>query len=695
MNDNEKGNDADTASNLLNNTQNVEESISRPTLNRVYQMLHSNLNLSIASDKYENVTLDPNLANDECTRTAERNCRSNETSDVNESDGAEIVLSVDETEKRNRGRRKRGDGGRTPDDRQDATVAPAASAVMVPPASAMVAPPSGAIVALPSGAMVAPPPGTTPQPAPDRRRRPEAGSSSPLLNYIFDTYSNTHQHRNERISGRQRDGVGRAGRRPGEVRSFKLDRVPAPRPAPCPRHRRCRVNNGAAKLVGNSNSIYAAAAPEAEALVGSTAHLDCKVDALHDKLSDRVSCVVLYLPKPVVCDGQLYVALSRGNPFKNIKVEPVLNLGVSRSPTGAFALSAPAAVGDGPNRCVGRHAKGRHDGKYVSWVRRKSDDEPMDLLTTGTQKYTADDRYSARFIPPDIWRLEIKGVRPTDAAHYDCQLSAHPPRTARLTLRVPAAPRGFTRVAMCLAMFRGHGHENCEVSVRIVDGAGAEVSEQVCEEGSTVALRCEVRGLRMEGGPALLWRRRDATLNDDTTRGGISVRTEFGVNGANSVLRVARVRPDDAGRYSCSVARAPAGDLPPAHVVLHVIKEPRRIHFGPEGTRFNPGKLSQKIAHGAYGGRMLTVKVVMILPPSRMMTQSDSRNRVEQFFRAFPTMYEIKHAQRCNMHKFAKPMGRDGWIGESLAELHQGGGACGGRLHPALAALILLAAFYQ
>ena len=33
----------------------------------------------------------------------------------------------------------------------------------------------------------------------ERRRKPgETGSSAPLLNYIFDTYSNTHQHRNEK-----------------------------------------------------------------------------------------------------------------------------------------------------------------------------------------------------------------------------------------------------------------------------------------------------------------------------------------------------------------------------------------------------------------------------------------------------------------------------------------------------------------
>ncbi|OWR50046.1 uncharacterized protein LOC116767751 [Danaus plexippus] len=251
-----------------------------------------------------------------------------------------------------------------------------------------------------------------------KRKSGVSGSSAPLLNYIFDTYSNTHYHRNEKTS--------------------------------------------------NGNSIYVAAGPEIEALVGSTAHMDCKVDALHDKL--------------------------------------------------------------------------------VSWVRRKNDEEPMELLTTGTQQYTADNRYSARFIPPDIWRLEIKEVRPTDAAFYDCQLSAHPPRTARVTLRVP------------------------EVSIQIVDGAGAPVSEQVCELGSTVALRCEVRGLRMEGGPSLLWYRKDDLLNDDTTRGGISVRTEFGPNGASSVLRVARVRGDDGGQYSCSIARTPPPPPAPAHVILHIIK---------------------------------------------------------------------------------------------------------------------------
>ncbi|XP_059057164.1 uncharacterized protein LOC131850816 [Achroia grisella] len=395
-----RGTDADINSKILNETEENQEIRTQPTVNRIYQILYVNPNLhnqTINNINNSSLNLIHNLNSEISTTATDKNmeCCHNigiidKTNNVSVSDeGANVVVKeIRLKQKRNRNRRVvnviRTDEVTVSDVRLVSTV-------------------------------------TVPSLAPfsEKRRKPgETGSSAPLLNYIFDTYSNTHQHRNHKA--------------------------------------------------GNGNSIYAAAAPEIEALVGSTAHLDCKVDALHDKL--------------------------------------------------------------------------------VSWVRRKNDEEPMDLLTTGTQQYTADDRYSARFIPPDIWRLEIKEVRPTDAAHYDCQLSAHPPRTARVTLLVP------------------------EVSVRVVDGAGAEVSEQVCEVGSTVALRCEVRGLRMEGGPSLLWYRREALLNDDTTRGGISVRTEFGANGANSVLRVARVRNDDAGRYTCSVARAPPPSPPPAHVVLHVIK---------------------------------------------------------------------------------------------------------------------------
>ncbi|XP_026724742.1 uncharacterized protein LOC113491776 [Trichoplusia ni] len=409
-----RGTDADVASKILNETNNYEETGSLPTINKLYQMLHTNsdlhnqsklgenfnyssVNLTHSFNLYNNLkyptSTDKNL---ECCVNIDEVDSTHNVSLSNE--GAKVIVNdangLGPDGKRNRKRR----------------VVNVVRTFIEVTTSHTRRYLEATAPSLPSQLAV----------TMERRRKPgETGSSAPLLNYIFDTYTNTHQHhKNEKV--------------------------------------------------GNGNSIYAAAAPEIEALVGSTAHLDCKVDALHDKL--------------------------------------------------------------------------------VSWVRRKNDEEPMELLTTGTQQYTADDRYSARFIPPDIWRLEVREVRPTDAAHYDCQLSAHPPRTARVTLRVP------------------------EVSVRIVDGAGAAVSEQVCELGSTVALRCEVNGLKMEGGPSLLWYRKDDLLNDDTTRGGISVRTEFGSNGANSVLRVARVRGDDAGRYTCAVARAPPPSPPPAYVILHVIK---------------------------------------------------------------------------------------------------------------------------
>ncbi|CAB3228750.1 unnamed protein product [Arctia plantaginis] len=410
-----RGTDADVVSRILNETNNFQETGSQPTINKLYQMLHTNSDLHNQSElvgnfNYSSVNLTHsfNLYNNlkystredknyiKCCPNIDKIVTKNNVSLINKS--VEVIINkVNRLDDKKNRKRRVVKVIRTNEE------ASTSETIMYMEGTTL-------------SELSSPPPLVM-----ERRRKPgETGSSAPLLNYIFDTIhsSNTHQHRNEKA--------------------------------------------------GNGNSIYAAAAPEIEALVGSTAHLDCKVDALHDKL--------------------------------------------------------------------------------VSWVRRKNDEQPMELLTTGTQQYTADDRYSARFIPPDIWRLEVREVRPADAAFYDCQLSAHPPRTARVTLRVP------------------------EVSVRIVDGAGAEVSEQVCELGSTVALRCEVNGLRMEGGPSLLWYRKDDLLNDDTTRGGISVRTEFGSNGANSVLRVARVRGDDAGRYTCAVARATTPSPPPAHVTLHVIK---------------------------------------------------------------------------------------------------------------------------
>ncbi|KAI8434552.1 hypothetical protein MSG28_003100, partial [Choristoneura fumiferana] len=382
---------------------------SQPTINKVYEMLRAipgTHNQTLANSNYSSLNLISSFnAEDnenEGFNVTNSHGRGGYDTIVSLKDGAQVVVHRVALDKRNRKR-----------------------AVSVVRAEAEAE--AGAVTA-----------------APERRRRPaEAGSSAPLLNYIFDAYSNTHHqhHRNDRLPALlPRPLVNKS-------RLKQLNNERAPLLAAI-----CQYNSRPSQLsnvfrTSGGSGIYAAAAPELEALVGSTAHLDCKVDALHDKL--------------------------------------------------------------------------------VSWVRRKSDQEPMELLTTGTQQYTADDRCGrcGRLTPPS-----------TTAS-------------CRRTRRAPPGSR-------C----------ECQVSVRIVDGAGAGVREQVCEEGSTAALRCEVRGLRMDAGPApaLLWHRKDTLLNDDTTRGGISVRTELGARGASSTLLVARVRGADAGRYRCSVARALRPAPPPA-----------------------------------------------------------------------------------------------------------------------------------
>ncbi|KAF9801042.1 hypothetical protein SFRURICE_006085 [Spodoptera frugiperda] len=69
--------------------------------------------------------------------------------------------------------------------------------------------------------------------------------------------------------------------------------------------------------------------------------------------------------------------------------------------------------------------------------------------------------------------------------------------------------------------------------------------------------------------PALLtWLHEGRALNADTTRGGISVKTEQVPGGADSQLRLARVNSSDAGNYTCAVRGARS------HTVsVHVLNE--------------------------------------------------------------------------------------------------------------------------
>ncbi|KAE8743513.1 hypothetical protein FOCC_FOCC010900 [Frankliniella occidentalis] len=66
-------------------------------------------------------------------------------------------------------------------------------------------------------------------------------------------------------------------------------------------------------------------------------------------------------------------------------------------------------------------------------------------------------------------------------------------------------------------------------------------------------MSCIVRHVYMTGS-VVSWIHQGVLLNQDSTRGGISVKSELREDGAESVLSVARVDKADSGNYTCSIS---------------------------------------------------------------------------------------------------------------------------------------------
>ncbi|XP_072938234.1 zwei Ig domain protein zig-8-like isoform X1 [Epargyreus clarus] len=180
--------------------------------------------------------------------------------------------------------------------------------------------------------------------------------------------------------------------------------------------------------------------------------------------------------------------------------------------------------------------------KTVSWVRRRGRDEIPELLTVGAVTYAADNRITVARRYPGNWKLLVREVKPDDEGVYECQISTHPPRVSRTYLHVNTP------------------------QVWVVDEAGAPLLEKYYEAESTLALVCRAR--HVETPAVLTWLHEGRALNADTTRGGISVKTEQVPGGADSLLRLARVNSSDAGNYTCAVRGAR-----PHTVSVHVLNE--------------------------------------------------------------------------------------------------------------------------
>ncbi|XP_024890455.1 limbic system-associated membrane protein-like isoform X2 [Temnothorax curvispinosus] len=185
--------------------------------------------------------------------------------------------------------------------------------------------------------------------------------------------------------------------------------------------------------------------------------------------------------------------------------------------------------------------------KTVSWLRRQESSEKMRLLTVGQQTYTGDSRYTIEFQYPDNWRLRIKRVNSSDEGQYECQISTHPPKFIYVNLHINAP------------------------SVQIVDALGEPLRDKYYEADSTIELLCVVRHIAMQVQYSVVqWLHGNRVLNYDTTRGGISVKTDLMEEGANSTLSIAKVGPMDSGNYTCQLTTMPDQ---PATVHVHVLNE--------------------------------------------------------------------------------------------------------------------------
>lgn len=218
--------------------------------------------------------------------------------------------------------------------------------------------------------------------------------------------------------------------------------------------------------------------------------------------------------------------------------------------------------------------------KTVSWVRRNfMGEDALELLTVGLHTYTGDKRYTMEFQYPNNWRLKISSARKEDEATYECQISTHPPRVIQIHLSVNAP------------------------KVAIVDEYNIPLQEKYYEIDSTLQLSCTVRNVVMTSS-VVFWRHGDQILNYDTTRGGVSVRTDLMEDGANSTLSIARVNKQDSGNYTCSIS-----DSQDYTIIVHILK----------------GESFAELHHGA-GGRICDHYSILLIIITLSLMLSNTNN---------------------------------------------------------------------
>jgi hypothetical protein len=175
----------------------------------------------------------------------------------------------------------------------------------------------------------------------------------------------------------------------------------------------------------------------------------------------------------------------------------------------------------------------------VSWVRRK--DNELHLITFGLHTYSSDSRYSLNYQHPNDWRLHIQFANERDEGNYECQVSSHPPLVFYVLLNV-VVPK-----------------------VEIVDERGEAIPDKFYKAGSTIELKCVISQVPQPSS-YVTWKHGQRMLNYDTSRGGISVKTDIQPGGAMSRLYIANANKLDSGNYTCSLA-----EVASTTIAVHVL----------------------------------------------------------------------------------------------------------------------------
>ncbi|XP_066902371.1 neuronal growth regulator 1 [Halyomorpha halys] len=198
----------------------------------------------------------------------------------------------------------------------------------------------------------------------------------------------------------------------------------------------------------------------------------------------------------------------------------------------------------------------------VSWMRRMGDS--LQLISVNTEVYSPDPRYRISFTKPGDWQLHVQSVNFTDKGYYECQVNSHPPIVYSVYVHVVVP------------------------ELEIKDERDIPIKNKFYNSGSTIELRCLIVRVP-QPTQFILWRHNSTILNYDTTRGGISVKTDILPDGAKSQLYIANVGPTDSGNYSCSLGE---DTMTWISVVVITGETPAAMQHGCAATAANLGLLT-------------------------------------------------------------------------------------------------------